>query len=182
MLQHDATGARPSSPPRATCGVASDVTSVFVSRNPYGPWTQTRLWTNGAAAKRINGVPWPGCESHFDPQLCKVPNNLGGNPTALILPNGTTLLLFRTYYSNMTQCKALGAVTRRGSGYPGCTLVGLARASAWDAEYEIVGGPIVNFQQEVSGHHQTNVYFHIGVGSLVPRVARMFLQHVLMRF
>jgi hypothetical protein len=114
---HEPRSRSPRAPsPPATCGVASDVTSVFVSQRPEGPWTQTRLRTNGAAAKRINGVPWPGCESHLDPNLCKVPDNLGGNPTALILPNGTTLLLFRTYYSNVTECKALGAVIRPTSG------------------------------------------------------------------
>ena len=32
--------------------------------------------------------------------------------------------------------------------YPGCTLPGLAVAPRWDAEYEIIGGPLVNFQQE----------------------------------
>ena len=93
-------------------------------------------------------MPWPGCVSNLDPELCQVPNFLGGNPTAHVLPNGTTLVLFRTYHKNLTQCKALGAVIRPASGYPGCTLIGLARAPAWDGEYEIVGGPIVNFQQE----------------------------------
>ena len=83
--------------PVATCGVASDITSVFVSDSPFGPWTQQRLKTKSAHAKMINGVAWPGCVSHLDPQLCSVPDFLGGNPTPLILGNRSAVVLFRTY-------------------------------------------------------------------------------------
>jgi hypothetical protein len=61
-----------------------------------GPWTQQRLKTKSSRAKMINGVAWPGCVSNLDPQLCDVPDFIGGNPTALILSNGTTVVLFRT--------------------------------------------------------------------------------------
>lgn len=53
---------------------------------------------------------------------------------AVILPNGTTLVMFRGGASNHTQCRKLGVVVRSaadGNGYPGCTVVGLARADHW---------------------------------------------------
>jgi len=154
---------------KRTCGVASDITSVFRSKSPYGPWTQHLLRTKPKAAKMINGVAWPGCNSNIDPQLCSVPDNLGGNPTALILPNGTTIVLFRTFHNNITACELLGAVIRdKGcvgkpgcpNGYPGCTLIGLAVADSWDGLYDVVGGPMVNFQQEDPFIYKTKRGFH----------------------
>eukprot|EP00039_Didymoeca_costata_P032509 m.38121 g.38121 ORF g.38121 m.38121 type:complete len:462 (+) comp9391_c0_seq2:271-1656(+) len=145
-----------------TCGVASDITSVFASKTPFGPWTQTRLKTKNAKVKVINGTAWPGCHSHLDPSLCDVPDFIGGNPTPIILENGTTLVLFRAYNSNVTQCKRLGIVIRPSppNQYPGCTMIGLARAAQWDAEYEIIGGPIVAFQQEDPHIYKTKRGFH----------------------
>jgi hypothetical protein len=106
----------------------------------------------GSGAQQVNGVGWAanglGYETHF----------IGGNPTALILPNGTTLVMYRGGGGNHTQCRKLGVVVRGnstdpkvpsdGNGYPGCTVVGLARADHWAGPYSIVGGPAIPFQQE----------------------------------
>ena len=76
----------------------------------------------------INGVPWPGCDGHdngYNHWTCNATVTPGGNPSALVLNNGTTLLLFRTYYKNATMCEKLGVVLRSkadGNGYPGCTV------------------------------------------------------------
>ena len=80
-----------------------------------------------SGAQNVHGVPWAannGYEMHF----------IGGNPTAVILPNGTTLVMFRGGAGNHTQCRKLGVVVRSaadGNGYPSCTVVGLARAEHW---------------------------------------------------
>ena len=147
----------------------------------------------GSGAQQVNGVGWAangqGFETHF----------IGGNPIALILPNGTTLVMYRGGGNNHTQCRKLGVVVRGnttypvpthlptnwtvsctfgrsnvtrfdvtypmywlrtesgtraaqvpsdGNGYPGCTVVGLARADHWSGPYSIVGGPAIPFQQE----------------------------------
>ena len=52
--------------------------------------------------------------------------------------------------------------------YPGCTLIGLARAPAWDATYEIVGGPIVRFQQEDPFIYKTSRGFHAVFHNMDP--------------
>ena len=80
-----------------------------------------------------------------------------------MLHNGTTLLLFRTYYQNASMCKQLGMVVRskaEGNGYPGCTVIGLARAPHWGANYELIGGPIVPYQQEDPYIYRTKRGFH----------------------
>ena len=59
--------------------------SIFVSDSPYGPWTQQMPWVvAGSGTQEIDGVPW-----------AKGARYVGGNPTALILENGTTLVFFR---------------------------------------------------------------------------------------
>ena len=114
---------RPKGAPK-TCGVASDVTSLFVGASPHGPWTQQLVRVApGSASKYINGVPWPGCDGHdngYDHWTCNATLTPGGNPTALVLENGTTLLLFRTYYKNATMCKKLGMVLRSKAEGNGC--------------------------------------------------------------
>ena len=62
-----------------------------------------------------------------------------------------------------------GAVVRNSScvgtagcpnGYPGCTVIALAVADAWDGEYTIIGGPQVPFQQEDPHVYKTKRGFH----------------------
>ena len=157
---------RPKAAPK-TCGVASDVTAVFVAPSPLGPWRQQLVRVKPAATSHyINGVPWPGCDGHdngYNHWTCNATLTPGGNPTALVLKNGTTLLLFRTYYQNASMCRKLGMVLRSrkdGNGYPGCTVVGLARAPHWSADYELIGGPIVPYQQEDPYIYHTKRGFH----------------------
>lgn len=152
---------RLSSAARSQCGFASDVASVFVGRSPFGPWTQRVLSVAPAPARYINGVLWPGCDGRdngYGHWTCNATRHLGGNPTAAVLPNGTTVVLFRTYFQNRSMCHALGVATT--ATYPGCTLIAAARAPRWDAAYEIVGGPIVPVQQEDPHIYVTRRGFH----------------------
>ena len=72
--------------------------SIFVSDSPYGPWTQQMPWVvAGSGAQEINGAHW-----------AKGMRYIGGNPTALILENGTTLVFFRGGGGNWSQCAKLG--------------------------------------------------------------------------
>ena len=72
--------------------------SIFVSDSPYGPWTQQMPWVvAGSGTQEIDGVPW-----------AKGARHVGGNPTALILENGTTLVFFRGGGGNWSQCQKLG--------------------------------------------------------------------------
>ena len=60
-------------------------------------------------------------------------------------------------------CSKLGMVLRtkaEGNGYPGCTVIGLARAHHWSADYELVGGPIVPYQQEDPYIYKTKRGYH----------------------
>ena len=150
----------PSPPPpgNATCGVASNLMSIFVSDSPWGPWTQQMPWVvPGSGTQQINGVNW-----------AKGMRYIGGNPTALILKNGTTLVFFRGGAGNWSDCRKLGVVVRNFSagfpndenGYPGCTVVGLARAPHWSGPYSIVGGPAIPFQQEDFYMYKTKRGFH----------------------
>lgn len=72
--------------------------SIFVSDSPYGPWTQQMPWVvAGSGTQEIDGVPW-----------AKGARYVGGNPTALILENGTTLVFFRGGGGSWSQCQKLG--------------------------------------------------------------------------
>jgi hypothetical protein len=105
----------------------------------------------------VTGVPWAANEQGFEQ------HNIGGNPTAVILPNGTTLVMFRGGGDNHTQCRKLGVVVRSaadGNGYPGCTVVALARAEHWSGPYSIVRGPAIPFQQEDFYLYKTSRGFH----------------------
>ena len=71
--------------------------------------------------------------------------------------------------NNITECERLGAVVRNSScvgtagcpnGYPGCTVIALAVADAWDGEYTIIGGPQGPFQQEDPHVYKTKRGFH----------------------
>lgn len=122
----------------ATCGHTAERTSVFVSDSPAGPWKQHLLELRG---HDIDGVAWPPTNST---------SRLGrrnGNPTAYVFKNGTTLLLFRSEYAADADCVAVGGILTP-TYRPGCTLVGLARAESWRGPYEVLGGPIMPFQQE----------------------------------
>ena len=46
------------------------------------------------------------------------------------------------------------------AGYPGCTVVGLARADHWSGPYSIVGGPAIPFQMEDFYLYKTARGFH----------------------
>jgi len=123
------------------CGVASDFASVFYGPTPEGPWQQHRI---DVPKVTINGVSWP---------------NYTGNPSPLILANGTTLLMFRNYIRNETECLRIGGKLSTGS-YPGCTLIGVARAPHWRGPYEVVPGPIIPTQQEDPNIYKTSRGFH----------------------
>ena len=116
---------RPKGAPK-TCGVASDITSVFVGASPHGPWSQRLVRVvPSSTSTYINGVPWPGCDGHdngYNHLTCNATITPGGNPTALVLENGTTLMLFRTYYKNATMCEKLGVVLRSKADGNGCAL------------------------------------------------------------
>ena len=166
----------PAAPGNATCGhVAADM-SIFVSESPYGPWTQQMPWVvPGSGTQEINGVPW-----------AKGIRHVKGNPTALILENGTTLVFFRRYIGEENgkgwkDCVKLGVVVRNYTGgfpnpensYPGCTVVGLARAPHWSGPYEIVGGPAIPFQQEDFYMYRTKRGFHAVFHGMDPWPSRI---------
>lgn len=114
----------------------------------------------GSGKQEINGVPWAKNIDKY---------GVGGNPSALILENGTTLVFFRVYMpGNWTACVEAGVVVRNytggypnpENGYPGCTVVALARAPHWSGPYEIVGGPAIPYQQEDFYMYRTKRGFH----------------------
>ena len=62
----------------------------------------TAFHRGAAAAIAAWAASTTGYEMHF----------IGGNPTAIILPNGTTLVMFRGGGDNHTECRKLGVVVR----------------------------------------------------------------------
>lgn len=123
------------------CSIASDFASIFYSESPWGPWQQHMI---SVPQVTVNGITWPGYT---------------GNPSPLILPNGTSILLFRNYIGENDKCIRAGGRPSKGS-YPGCTLIGLARAPHWRGPYEVVPGPIVPTQQEDPHIYRTPRGFH----------------------
>ena len=84
-------------------------------------------------------------------------------------PRGRLTQTVAAISNNITECERLGAVVRNSScvgtagcpnGYPGCTVIALAVADAWDGEYTIIGGPQVPFQQEDPHVYKTKRGFH----------------------
>jgi hypothetical protein len=85
-------------------------TSVFWAKSPDGPW-----YNRAVLSPPVNGV---------------FPHGIS-NPTAYIFPNGTTILLFRSYSNKLN-----GNTWNIHSGsYPGYTLIGLATAPHWSGPF-----------------------------------------------
>ena len=90
------------------------------------------------------------------------------------------MVFYRGGGGNWSDCHKLGVVVRNDTlgsgcsgprkpnkdcgknvnGYPGCTVVGLARADHWAGPYSIVGGPAIPFQQEDFYMYRTKRGFH----------------------
>eukprot|EP01065_Artemidia_motanka_P038870 TRINITY_DN47715_c0_g1_i1.p1 TRINITY_DN47715_c0_g1~~TRINITY_DN47715_c0_g1_i1.p1 ORF type:complete len:402 (+),score=109.91 TRINITY_DN47715_c0_g1_i1:51-1256(+) len=81
-------------------------TNVFSADSPDGPWTLTHLLDPTHPLRPHDGAAG---------------NTSYGNPSALILPNGTTLLAFRDYFGD-----------RR---FPDSNVLGIAVAPSWQGPY-----------------------------------------------